>query len=180
MSALVAILRHAVKKMDSKALAACDGVKVVTERVPVGRKVVEVKKVSIDATYDTPWVLNDQCKGCMRCDVAFGVLHFKHHCRGCGWLVCHGCAHTRTKIEALPEPKGSRTCKTCLAGEPSPRPSDVLDTRYPFSEAAVVIAFAVEVLEKEVINEVLLKGGDTRENIENRDNRDNDSPATTV
>ncbi|KAJ1426273.1 hypothetical protein B484DRAFT_84916 [Ochromonadaceae sp. CCMP2298] len=168
---VVAILRHAVKSRE-ESLEACDGVKVITEHIGRNGSTVEVKKVSIDSRYDTPWVLNDQYKECMRCDVSFGVFHFKHHCRGCGWLVCHGCAKTRTTIAALPEPNGSRTCKTCLSGGDLPRSSnDVLQTRYPFSfsRQSVQLAFAVEVLDKEEFDEILLKGsvGDS-------------SPATTV
>lgn len=114
----IAILRHMVKNED-KNLSTLFGVSVLTEVFESFGRKLEIKKVAIQSRYSTAWVLNDQSCHCMRCDSSFGMFKWKHHCRGCGFLVCHGCSSTKIVIPELNEGKGSRVCKRCTTKENS-------------------------------------------------------------
>lgn len=109
----VSVLRHMVKE-EEKTLDTIFGIDVKTGKLDLFGKTLEVKMAALMSRYTIPWVLNNQSCGCMRCDKKFGVLRWKHHCRSCGYLVCHGCSPNVTIISELNESKGSRTCKACL------------------------------------------------------------------
>ena len=76
-----------------------------------------IKKVSMASvsSYKVGWVLNNQINSCMKCDIPFGMFHWRHHCRACGYLVCKRCGVKRL---AIPELKAieslSRVCKGCF------------------------------------------------------------------
>ena len=108
----IAVLRHMVKDDDTN-LSTLFGVNVLTEVFESFGRKLEIKRVALQSRYTTAWVLNGQICHCMRCDSSFGILKWKHHCRGCGYLVCHGCSSTKIVIPELNEGKGSRVCKTC-------------------------------------------------------------------
>lgn len=108
----VTFLRHMVKD-DETTFESLFGVNVVKEMFEAFGRRVEVKKVALQSMYSVPWVMNSQSCQCMRCDSSFGVLRWKHHCRQCGYLVCHGCSTSKTEIPELCETAGSRVCKSC-------------------------------------------------------------------
>jgi hypothetical protein len=108
----VFILRHMVKE-DENTLNAVFGVEVLSEHLQRFGKSVEIKKAALQARYVVAWVLNNQSSCCMSCDKNFGLLRWKHHCRKCGYLVCHACSPSTTAIPELNEVNGSRICKTC-------------------------------------------------------------------
>eukprot|EP00128_Syssomonas_multiformis_P009845 Colp12_sorted_trinity150504_noHs@3646 len=108
----VTFLRHMVKD-DETIFENLFGVSVVKELFEAFGRRVEVKKVALQSMYSVPWVMNSQSCQCMRCDSSFGVLRWKHHCRGCGFLVCHSCSTSKTAIPELCETAGSRVCKSC-------------------------------------------------------------------
>lgn len=108
----IALLRHMVKDEDTN-LSTLFGVDVLTEVFECFGRKLEIKKVALQSRYVTAWVLNDQSCHCMRCDSSFGILKWKHHCRSCGYLVCHGCSSTKIVIPELNEGKGSRVCQHC-------------------------------------------------------------------
>ena len=37
------------------------------------------------------WIPNQAAADCMLCHCKFGVANWRHHCRGCGWVVCAAC-----------------------------------------------------------------------------------------
>lgn len=64
--------------------------------------------------YGIPWVLDDALPGCMLCLSPFTLLNRRHHCRMCGYLVCHPCSSLRVHLEVLNETNGSRICDSCI------------------------------------------------------------------
>jgi hypothetical protein len=142
----VDVLRHIVKE-EEKTLNTIFGVNVQTEVVELFGKKLEVKKAALQSRYTVAWVLNDQSCGCMRCDNNFGLLRWKHHCRQCGYLVCHGCSPSLVVIPEINEGKlGSRACKTCT----SPRTGSfdqMTKTRYASSPGLESVATDSESLE---------------------------------
>jgi hypothetical protein len=108
----VFILRHMVKE-DENTLNKVFGVEVLSEHLQRFGKRVEIKKAALQARYVVAWVLNNQSSCCMSCDKTFGLLRWKHHCRKCGYLVCHACSPSTTAIPELNEMNGSRICKGC-------------------------------------------------------------------
>lgn len=109
----IEVLRHIVKEQEH-VLQTIHGVDLQTELLELFGKQLEITKAALQSKYTVPWVLNCQSKDCMRCDKMFGMLRWRHHCRQCGFLVCHGCSPSLTLISELNENKGSRTCKTCV------------------------------------------------------------------
>jgi len=76
-----------------------------------------MKKVSLASTsaYKVGWVLDNQTNSCMRCDVSFGLFHWRHHCRSCGYLICQRCGIKRLAIPELKDVElESRVCKGCF------------------------------------------------------------------
>lgn len=53
------------------------------------------------------WVKDADRTCCRDCGVQFGTYTRRHHCRGCGEVLCHDCA------PALPKSGGQRVCKQC-------------------------------------------------------------------
>ena len=62
--------------------------------------------------YNVAWVLDNQCTSCMRCNKPFGLFNRRHHCRGCGYLVCKRCSENNIDVPAL-KTKLSRACDVC-------------------------------------------------------------------
>lgn len=77
---------------------------------------------SVDAKsmrfYAIPWILDDQSSLCMRCNAPFTQSRWRHHCRLCGFLVCHNCSRHKMAVNVGAfgsiEPKGSRVCDACF------------------------------------------------------------------
>jgi len=60
------------------------------------------------------WVINEKSIGtCLICQVPFGLLHWKHHCRACGNLVCQKCSKFTSKIKAFEELGLLKVCSEC-------------------------------------------------------------------
>lgn len=62
---------------------------------------------------DTGWVINESCRVCLRCGMAFGLLLWRHHCRICGLLVCNPCSLRSNPILDAPGLEHSRVCREC-------------------------------------------------------------------
>lgn len=63
--------------------------------------------------YAVPWVMDNAFNGCMICLASFSFTLWRHHCRVCGYLVCHACSPTRVYIDSIRESNGSRICEVC-------------------------------------------------------------------
>lgn len=64
---------------------------------------------------DPEWEPDSSRDECGRCGASFGLLRRRHHCRGCGVLLCHGCC----LYSELPEEFGygavaQRVCRWCV------------------------------------------------------------------
>ena len=55
------------------------------------------------------WQPDREVNACCRCDVGFGLLFFRHHCRFCGHLMCSECAPERPWMR-----DAARVCEDCL------------------------------------------------------------------
>eukprot|EP00981_Chlorochromonas_danica_P007371 scaffold1699_cov252-Ochromonas_danica.AAC.5 len=69
---------------------------------------------------DTGWVINESCRVCLRCGMAFGLFLWRHHCRICGLLVCNPCSMRSNPILDAPGLEHSRICRECWQCEAQP------------------------------------------------------------
>lgn len=77
------------------------------------------------ATGPSPWVPNEASSSCMKCHRPFHTFRRRHHCRGCGRLMCSTCAPQRADplqnmsfTESLQRPNLRRLCTDCLGNSP--------------------------------------------------------------
>ena len=68
------------------------------------------------------WVSDGEAVTCMQCSAEFWLLLRRHHCRGCGQLLCYQCSSERTGLSQVVGPAGFipgepgatyRVCKVC-------------------------------------------------------------------
>ncbi|CAM6085219.1 unnamed protein product [Calypogeia fissa] len=61
------------------------------------------------------WQANSESKTCEKCKRPFTLIVRRHHCRGCGLLVCDKCSEHRIVLPACYEygPNKQRVCDTC-------------------------------------------------------------------
>lgn len=60
-----------------------------------------------------PWVLNSKFKVCMNCNVEFGMMNRRHHCRGCGGMFCQRCSNKRMYVPKVSK-HPVRACQACF------------------------------------------------------------------
>jgi len=60
------------------------------------------------------WTRDEDRETCPQCDRRFTISFRKHHCRGCGSLVCSKCSESRHKLHE-DDPKPVRVCQPCYA-----------------------------------------------------------------
>ncbi|XP_057296896.1 FYVE, RhoGEF and PH domain-containing protein 4-like isoform X2 [Hydractinia symbiolongicarpus] len=58
------------------------------------------------------WVKDEDVTMCMLCALKFGLVHRKHHCRGCGRVVCDKCSNYRASL-AYSGDEVKRICFAC-------------------------------------------------------------------
>jgi hypothetical protein len=65
------------------------------------------------------WMANNASSTCTVCGAAFSVFNRRHHCRGCGTLVCDTCGPKRSsKVLGVGDGaagKEERMCHSCCA-----------------------------------------------------------------
>ncbi|OQR83516.1 hypothetical protein ACHHYP_14609 [Achlya hypogyna] len=62
--------------------------------------------------YTVSWVRDEEVDRCMLCAVGFSLFLRRHHCRGCGDVVCASCAASRREVYGLVGLH--RVCDACL------------------------------------------------------------------
>jgi hypothetical protein len=85
--------------------------------------------------YKIGWIIDEDVKRCLLCNLKFNFMERKHHCRNCGGVVCAKCSTHRALIRQLknemtslfsrPE---SRVCDLCASKH---RPHEVWDAQPP-------------------------------------------------
>jgi hypothetical protein len=85
------------------------------------RELIMLYKVLEEQHYiaKSQWLPDDASDVCLICDVQFGLVTRKHHCRSCGKLVCSSCSRNK---KALPQVNGGskgrkqqvRVCDNCV------------------------------------------------------------------
>ncbi|EQC36218.1 hypothetical protein, variant [Saprolegnia diclina VS20] len=63
--------------------------------------------------YAVDWVRDEDVHACALCATAFGFFVRRHHCRGCGHIVCAECAVARREVYGLLGLE--RVCDACLS-----------------------------------------------------------------
>lgn len=71
---------------------------------------------------DTGWVINAGCNACLQCGVRFSVRCRRHHCRGCGLLLCAKCCNRTSLIEGFGASRRERVCGSCWESDVSAAP----------------------------------------------------------
>lgn len=72
--------------------------------------------MSTGATEEKLWRDDSSTTACHLCQQMFGIVTRKHHCRGCGQIICHKCSGNK---KDLPKTYGystaQRVCDQCAA-----------------------------------------------------------------
>jgi hypothetical protein len=70
------------------------------------------------------WVSDEAFVGCMACKLEFWLFRWRHHCRGCGQLLCDSCSTSRVAFDQVIAAEGVqqgvpgetyRACADCAA-----------------------------------------------------------------
>lgn len=73
------------------------------------------------SAFAVTWIPDQDSAICMRCTEKFTVAYRRHHCRKCGFVVCHRCSKKKAVIEHIHPTNKLRICKVChlrLEAEP--------------------------------------------------------------
>eukprot|EP01006_Ploeotia_vitrea_P002923 TRINITY_DN10963_c0_g1_i2.p1 TRINITY_DN10963_c0_g1~~TRINITY_DN10963_c0_g1_i2.p1 ORF type:complete len:642 (-),score=60.98 TRINITY_DN10963_c0_g1_i2:1862-3760(-) len=60
------------------------------------------------------WQEDDRVKRCPDCKSTFGFTLRRHHCRGCGMIVCDDCSQQKRQFVEIGLEKKERCCRHCL------------------------------------------------------------------
>uniref|UniRef100_A0A914H157 FYVE-type domain-containing protein n=1 Tax=Globodera rostochiensis TaxID=31243 RepID=A0A914H157_GLORO len=74
-------------------------------------RMVELKE-EIMPLSEAEWMEDSRAVQCRMCDIQFGVLQRKHHCRNCGQIFCNACSSGRVKMPSSAQPV--RVCLNCF------------------------------------------------------------------
>jgi len=109
-----------------------------------------VRKVNLTSNeYQVSWVCDGDLQNCMLCSEGFTMFRRKHHCRGCGYIICWNCfADSKIKIKALKKHESSSiACYKCFDQLTNPkaasRPPSVSAPSSSAKSAAVPVAVPV-------------------------------------
>ena len=58
------------------------------------------------------WVPDADAPNCMICDAKFNLVKRRHHCRGCGQVLCSICCSDKFTLSYMDNKEG-RVCKPC-------------------------------------------------------------------
>ena len=59
------------------------------------------------------WLQDNSVTMCMGCAEPFSMMRRRHHCRGCGEIICSGCSKQRVFLHYLS--RGDRVCNKCAS-----------------------------------------------------------------
>ena len=63
-------------------------------------------------SYRPFWIPDSEALSCMLCAIKFTIFNRKHHCRGCGKVLCGTCTNYKAKLEYL-DHREERVCAVC-------------------------------------------------------------------
>mmetsp|Transcript_30192 Transcript_30192/g.43133 ORF Transcript_30192/g.43133 Transcript_30192/m.43133 type:complete len:415 (+) Transcript_30192:36-1280(+) len=63
------------------------------------------------------WVVSADVDNCIICDIEFGWMFRKHHCRACGHVVCDTCSSQKALISEIELVGPLRVCSLCYWGQ---------------------------------------------------------------
>ncbi len=58
------------------------------------------------------WIPDSEAGNCMICDAKFTMVRRRHHCRGCGQVLCSLCCSDKFSLSYMDNKEG-RVCKPC-------------------------------------------------------------------
>ena len=58
------------------------------------------------------WIPDSEAANCMICDAKFTMVRRRHHCRGCGHVLCSICCSDKFQLNYM-DGKEGRVCKPC-------------------------------------------------------------------
>ncbi|XP_041826450.1 pleckstrin homology domain-containing family F member 1-like [Melanotaenia boesemani] len=77
------------------------------------RKLLQAGSYQPSSSFAVSWIPDQAAQKCMRCFVKFSNTSRRHHCRKCGFVVCHQCSKLKGVIDHIHPTKQLRICKRC-------------------------------------------------------------------
>jgi len=77
---------------------------------------VETTPIDLPSQIPPQWVPDNKAASCAGCRADFGLLLRKHHCRGCGKVMCHNCTQKSRVLSQYRDyygPSPQRVCERC-------------------------------------------------------------------
>jgi len=59
------------------------------------------------------WAKDEEIDNCLKCNIPFGVMTRRHHCRICGKIFCQNCSNHKVTMPASAKPV--RACDNCFS-----------------------------------------------------------------
>uniref|UniRef100_A0A7S3YQ00 FYVE-type domain-containing protein n=2 Tax=Lotharella globosa TaxID=91324 RepID=A0A7S3YQ00_9EUKA len=80
------------------------------------RRPTTTTPVNLTSQIPPQWVPDNKAAACAGCGTDFGLLVRKHHCRGCGRVMCHNCTQKSRVLSQYRDyygPHPQRVCERC-------------------------------------------------------------------
>ncbi|XP_041468741.1 zinc finger FYVE domain-containing protein 21-like isoform X1 [Lytechinus variegatus] len=74
---------------------------------------VEEKDTSPFQLQEPPWIPDEQCHYCMKCQAKYDLVKRRHHCRRCGKCFCGPCCSTKVLLPRMNFVDPVRLCEEC-------------------------------------------------------------------
>jgi hypothetical protein len=92
------------------------------EKTITGGRMTRVRRIFVNgpdsgAYASLGWILAADIDNCGICGAPFGLWTHKHHCKGCGNIVCASCSPDDVIIEELEQCGPKRVCNQCYWGQ---------------------------------------------------------------
>ncbi|XP_072164580.1 zinc finger FYVE domain-containing protein 21-like [Diadema setosum] len=94
-------------------MMATSGKKLVRSKSGLRMVSVEEKDTSPFQIQEPPWIPDEQCLYCMKCQAKYDLVKRRHHCRRCGKCFCGPCCSSKVPLPRMNFVDPVRLCEDC-------------------------------------------------------------------
>lgn len=94
-------------------MMAASGKQLVRSKSGLRMVSVEEKDTSPFQLQEPPWIPDDQCHYCMKCEAKYDLVKRRHHCRRCGKCFCGPCCSIKVPLPRMNFVDPVRLCEDC-------------------------------------------------------------------